>query len=96
MGQFLECVTAATLIDLRELERLLEAERKRVDIGVTARSRLPDALDALLRAPVVTVDSLANALQVTPRAALGLLGQLTIICLAREATGCSSWKAYVL
>ena len=56
MAQFLECVTAAALIGLRELARLLEAEKKRTDIGATARSRLPDALDAVLRAPVVTAE----------------------------------------
>ena len=54
MAQFLECVTAAGLTGLRELTRLLEAEKKRADIGVTVRSRLPDVLDAVLRAPVVT------------------------------------------
>jgi hypothetical protein len=76
MAQFLECVTAAALIRLRELARLLEAEKRRADIHATARSRLPDALDAVLRVPVVTADSLAKALHVTPRAALGLLQQL--------------------
>jgi hypothetical protein len=75
-AQFLETVTAAAMTGLRELNRLLETEKKCLDIRVTARSRLPEALDALLRAPVVTADSLAKALQVTPRAALGLLQQL--------------------
>ena len=60
MAQFLECVTAAALTGLRELARLLEAEKKRGDIRATARSRFPDALDAVLRAPVVTVESLAE------------------------------------
>ena len=60
MAQFLECVTAAALTGLRELARLLEAEKMRADIGLTARSRLPDALDAVLRAPVVTANSLAK------------------------------------
>jgi hypothetical protein len=46
MAQFLDCVTAAALTGLRELARLLEAEKKRVDIYATARSRLPDALNA--------------------------------------------------
>jgi hypothetical protein len=50
MAQFLECVTAAAQIGLRELARLLEAEKRRVDIRATARSRLPDALNAMLRA----------------------------------------------
>ena len=96
MAQFLECVTAASLIGLRKLARLLEAEKKRVDIRATARSRLPDAVDAVLRAPVVTSDSLAKALHVTPRAALGLLGQLMAAGSVREATGRASWRAFVL
>lgn len=96
MAQFLECVTAAALTGLRELARLLEAEKKRVDIRATARSRLPDALDAVLRAPVVTADSLAKALRVTPRAALGLLQQLMAAGFMREATGRASWRAFVL
>lgn len=96
MTQFLECVTAAALIGLRELTRLLAAEKKRSAIGVTVRSRLPDAFDAVLRAPVVTADSLAKSIQVTPRAALGLLGQLTAAGLVREATGRASWRAFAL
>ena len=96
MAQFLECVTAAALIGLRELARLLEAEKKRVDIRATARSRLPDAVDAVLRTPVVTADSLSKALHVTPRAALGLLGQLMAAGFVREATGRASWRAFVL
>jgi DNA binding protein with HTH domain len=96
MAQFLECVTAAALAGLRELARLLEAEQKRVDLRGTARSRLPDALGAVLRAPVVTADSLAKALQVTPRAALGLLQQLMAAGFVQEATGRASWRAFVL
>jgi hypothetical protein len=96
MAQFLECVTAAAQIGLRELARMLEAEKKRSDIGATARSRLPDALDAVLCAPVVTADSLAKMLHVTPRAALGLLRQLTAAGVVWEATGRASWRAYVL
>jgi hypothetical protein len=96
MKQFLECVTVAAQIGLRELARLDEAEKKRVDIGATARSRLPDALDAVLRAPMVTADSLAKALQVTPRAALNLLEQLMVAGVVREATGRASWRVFVL
>ena len=96
MGQFLECVTAAAQTGLRELARLLEAESKRMDLQKTARPRLPDALDAVIRAPVVTADSLAQSIRVTPRSALGLLGQLTAADLVREVTGRASWRAYVL
>jgi HTH DNA binding domain len=96
MAQFLECVTAAAQPGLRELTRLLTAEQKRADIRGTARSRLPDAFDAMLRAPVVTADTLADAIRVTPRAALGLLGQMTAAGLVCEVTGRASWRAYAL
>jgi HTH DNA binding domain len=96
MAQFLECVTAAATTGLCELARLLEAEKKRMDIHATARSRLPDALDAVLRVPVVTADSLAQLIRVTPRAALGLLGQLAAAGVVREVTGRASWRAYAL
>ena len=96
MAQFLECVTAAAQTGLRELARLLAAEQKRADIRVTARSRLPDALDAVVRAPVVTAGSLARTLGVTPRAALGLLQKLMAAGCVREATGRASWRAFAL
>jgi predicted ArsR family transcriptional regulator len=96
MAQFLECVTAAALTGLRELARLLEAEKRGADIGGTARSRLPDALKTVLRRPVVTAEFLAKSLHVTPRAALGLLQQLMAAGLVREATGRASWRAYSL
>jgi HTH DNA binding domain len=96
MAQFLECVTAAATTGLRELARALEVEKKRMDIHATARSRLADALDAVLRAPVVTADSLAKTLHVTPRAALGLLQQLMAAGVVREVTGRASWRAFAL
>jgi hypothetical protein len=96
MAQFLECVTAAALIGLRELARLLKAEKKSSNIAVTVRSRLPDAVDLVLRTPVVTAASLAKSLGVTPRAAFGLLQQLIGAGFVREATGRGSCRAYVL
>jgi hypothetical protein len=77
-------------------ERLRYAEEKGRSLGATARSRLPDALNALLRTPIVTSGSLAKTLKVTPQAALGLLGQLKIEGLVREATGRSSCRAFFL
>jgi HTH DNA binding domain len=96
MAQFLECVTAAAMIGLRELARLQEAEQKGRLLGVTARSRLPHALDAVLRAPIVTSASLAKTLDVTPQAATGLIHQLTAAGIVREATGRASWRAFAL
>jgi hypothetical protein len=96
MAGFLECVAAAAITGLHELERLRRAEEKGRLLGVTARSRLPDAMDALLRAPVVTASSLAKTLRVTPQAALGLLRQLMAAGIVREATGRASWRAFSL
>jgi hypothetical protein len=96
MADFLECVTAAAITGLQELQRLRETEEKGRILGPTARSRLPDALDALLRAPVITVSSLAKTLDVTPQAALGLIRQLMGAGIVREATGRASWRAFGL
>ena len=65
-------------------------------LGRTARSRLPDAADAVLRAHIVTAAGLAESIRVTPQAALGLLRQLTANGVVREVTGRASWRAYAL
>jgi HTH DNA binding domain len=96
MAEFLECVTAAAAIGLRELERLRAIEDKARSLGRTARSRLPAAVDSLLRAPIVTAGSLAKSLAITPEGATGLLRQLTAAGLVREATGRASWRAFAL
>jgi HTH DNA binding domain len=96
MHAFLECVTAAALTGLRELDRLLEIETKAQLLGITARSRLPAAADAVLRTPIVTARSLATMLHITPQAALGLLRQLTAAGIVQEATGRQSWRAFTL
>jgi hypothetical protein len=96
MADFLECVAAASIGGLRELERLRQAEQKGRLLGPTARSRLPDALNAVLRAPIVTASSLAKTLDVTPQAALGLPRQLMAAEIVREATGRASWRAFGL
>jgi hypothetical protein len=96
MSEFLECVTAASFTGLRELARLQEAEKKGRAIGSTKRSRLPDAVDAVLRAAIVTAASLAQSLDVTPQAAWALLRQLEAAGMVREATGRASWRAYIL
>lgn len=94
MPEFLECVTAAAMIGLRELARLQEAENKGRTMGATKRSRLPGAVDAVLRGHIVTAGTLAKAIDVSPQAAWGLLRQLTAAGIVREATGRASWRAY--
>jgi HTH DNA binding domain len=96
VAEFLECVTAAAMIGLRELARLQEAEKKGRMMGATKRSRLPAAVDAVLRQDIVTAGTLAKAIDVTPQAAWGLLRQLTAAGIVREATGRASWRAYAL
>jgi muconolactone delta-isomerase len=96
MAEFLECVAAAALVGLHELNRLQEAEKKGRMMGTTVRSRLSQAVDAVLRAHIVTAAGLAKSIRVTPQAALGLLGQLAAAGLVREVTGRASWRAYAL
>jgi hypothetical protein len=96
MADFLDCVAAAAIVGLRELERLRQAEEKGRLLGAMARSRLPDTFDALLRAPIVTASSLAKTLDVTPQAVLGLLRQLLAAGIVREVTGRASWRAFAL
>jgi hypothetical protein len=96
IAEFLECVAAAATTGLHELNRLQEAEKKGRMMGSTARSRLPQAVDAVLRTHIVTTAGLAEAIRVTPQAALGLLRQLTANGVVREVTRRASWRAYAL
>jgi len=93
---FLDCIAEAARIAGQELDRLIQAEAKGDTLARTARSHLPAALTAVLRAPIVTARSLADALAVTSQAALGLLRQLREAGIVREATGRASWRAFVL
>jgi hypothetical protein len=96
MADYLDTVAAAAIVGLHELERLRQAEQKGRLLGITARSRLPDAMNCVLRAPIVTVNSVARTLDVTPQAALGLLRQLMTAGIVRERTGRASWRAFAL
>src|SRR6185312_7700668 len=96
LSAFLDCIAAAAKAGLDELQRLRRAEEITRSLGRTARSRLPDAADAVLRAHIVTAASLAVSIRVTPQAALGLLRQLTANGVVREVTGRASWRAYAL
>jgi len=95
MAGFLDCVADAARTAVGELDRLQRAEAKGRLLARTARSRLPDTLDAVLRAPIVTARGLAKSLDVTPQAALGLLRQLREAEVIREATGRASWRAFI-
>jgi HTH DNA binding domain len=96
LAGFLECVADAARTGADELVRLRRAEENGRSLPGTARSRLPDALEVLLRSPVVTARGLAKRLDVTPQAALGLIRQLCEAGVAREATGRASWRAFII
>jgi HTH DNA binding domain len=96
MASFLDCATAAARHASDELTRLQAAEEKARSLSGTVRSRLPNALQTVLRAPIVTARGLAESLDVTPQASLGLLRQLMNAGIIREATGRASWRAFIL
>ncbi|MGH7119285.1 MAG: helix-turn-helix domain-containing protein [Acetobacteraceae bacterium] len=96
MAGFLDCVADAARAGRDELRRLQQAEEKAGPLARTVRSKLPAAVEAILRAPVMTARGLAHSLDVTPQAALSLLRQLLAAGIIREATGRASWRAYVL
>lgn len=96
LAAFLECIAEAAKTGLSDLARMQAAAEKGRNLGGTARSKLKVALDAVLRAPVTTARGLADNLDITPQAALGLLRQLTEAGIIREATGRTSWRAFTL
>ena len=61
---------------------------------VDRRSRLPDAVDAVLLAPVLTPKALAARLQVAPQTGTELLRALHAAGLIREVTGRGSFRAF--
>jgi hypothetical protein len=96
MASFLDCIAAAAQAGTGELNRLQQAEQKGLTIASTARSRLPEALETVLRVPVITARGLAASLRISPQAALGLIGQLREAGIVREATGRASWRAFIV
>ena len=83
---------------MRELDRLeAAAEQGRGALaGTDRRSRLPDALDALLRAPVLTPKALAAQLRIVPQTATALLRTLQAEGVVREVTGRGSFRAFAV
>ena len=60
------------------------------------RFRLPDALDAVLAAPVLTPKALARQLALSPQAATRLLATLAETGVIREITGRTSFRAFAV
>ena len=95
---FLHLVAESARMALRELDRLeAAAEQGRgVVAGSDKRSRLPDALDALLRVPALTPKALAARLKVAPQTGTALLRALQGRGVVREVTGRGSFRAFAI
>ena len=95
---FLHLVAESARMALRELDRLeAAAEQGRgVVAGGDKRSRLPDALDALLRVPALTPKALAARLKVAPQTGTALLRELQGRGVVREVTGRGSFRAFAI
>jgi HTH DNA binding domain len=95
---FLRLLAEAARASARELDRLLAAADKgaRLAAGGDRRSRLPDAIDAALREPVLTPKALAHELRVAPQTATALLRALAVAGVVREVTGRRSFRAFAI
>jgi hypothetical protein len=95
---FLHLVAESARMALRELDRLeaAAAQGRGVVAGGDKRSRLPDALDALLRAPALTPKALAARLKVAPQTGTALLRALQGRGVVREVTGRGSFRAFAI
>ena len=96
MASFLACVAHAAKAVLADLYRLQETAAKARRLSFTARSKMPAAIELLVREPVMTAAGLARRLDISPQAALALLRQLVEAGLIREATGRAAWRVFVL
>jgi Fic family protein len=95
----LHLIAESARVGLRELHRLeAAAAGKGRDLLAPSdrRSRLPDALDALLRAPVLTPKQLAAQLKIVPQTATALLRTLQAEGVVREVTGRGSFRAFAV
>jgi hypothetical protein len=78
---------------LRDLDALNEIWRKALDVAGDRRSLLPAAVEMPHRIPP---KQLAAELAVTDLAATGMLRQLRVAGIAREATGRQGFRAFTL
>jgi len=95
---WLHLVAESARAGLRELDRLEAAAGtgREVVSGCDRRSRLPDALDALLRAPALTPKALAGRLKIAAQTGTGLLRELEGRGVVREVTGRGSFRAFAV
>jgi HTH DNA binding domain len=94
----LHLIAESARMGLRDLDRLqTAAETGRGGLAATdKRSRLPDTLDALLRAPLLTPKALATELRIAPQTATALLREMQGRGVAREVTGRGRFRAYAV
>ena len=95
---FLHHVTDSARMGSRELDRLETAAAKgrRLAAALDKRARLPDAIDALLRHPVLTPKALAEQGRIAPQTATALLRDLQGRGVVREVTGRGSYRAFAI
>ena len=95
---FLHLVAESARMGLRELDRLEAAAEKGRALAAQAdqRSRLPDAIESLLRHPALTPKALAAELQIARQTATALLRELQAKSLVREVTGRGRFRAFAM
>jgi hypothetical protein len=88
----LEAIAAAAEAGLKDHDRWLTARAllARKLVGRRSTSRLPALLDYVLTRPIVSAGMIADELNITPRAAQDLVGELGL----REATGRGRYRAW--
>jgi hypothetical protein len=93
---FLHLVAESARAGLRTLDRLeaAAAQGRGLASGGGKRSRLPDAVAALLRVPVLPPKALAARLGIAPQTGTALLRELAAKGLVREARG--SFRAFAI
>jgi hypothetical protein len=95
---FLHLLAEGARTAMRKVDQLLEvAERGRALItDCDRRSRLPAALNAVLRSAVLTPKGLAAELAIAPQTATALLRELRAAKLVAEITGRRSFRAFAI
>jgi hypothetical protein len=95
---FFHLVTDSARMGLQTLERLqtMTEKARGLAVGLDKRARLPDAVDALLRTPVLTPSALAARLRVVPQTATAVLRTLQDAGVVREVTGRGRFRAFAM
>ena len=95
---FLHLVAESARMGLRELDRLEATAEKGRALAAQAdqRSRLPDAIESLLRHPALTPNALAAELRIARQTATALLQELQAKSLVREVTGRGRFRAFAM